>query len=109
MLFSSITNCISTFASNISVLCAIFHDSEFYFLNSLAFLKLVKIREFCAVLKLIIFAFVLPLHPAAQRHRTMTAWLLTSRPAEVRRLSNPLDFTHRLSNKHFLIWLFWDF
>jgi len=46
MLFFSITNCISTFASKISILSTIFHDIEFYFINSLAFLKFVKIHEF---------------------------------------------------------------
>ena len=46
MLFSSVTNSISMFASQISIVYAIFHDSEFYFKNSLAFLKFVKIREF---------------------------------------------------------------
>jgi len=31
MLFSSITNLVSTSASQISIPCVIFHDSEFYF------------------------------------------------------------------------------
>jgi len=51
------TNCISTFASQISILSIFFHDIEFYFFNSLAFLKFVKIEEFYEFLKFIIFAF----------------------------------------------------
>ena len=30
MMFYSITNCISTFASKVSILSVLFHDSEFY-------------------------------------------------------------------------------
>ena len=59
MLFSSITNCISTFASNISIPSVIFHVSEFYFQNSLARLKFVKIRGFCEFIKFIKFAFAI--------------------------------------------------
>jgi len=57
MLFSSITNCISTFASNISIPSVIFHVSEFYFQNSLARLRFVRIRGFCEFIKFIKFAF----------------------------------------------------
>ena len=53
MLFSSITNRISTFASKISILYVIFHDSEFYSWNLLgaAFLEFVKVREFYKIFK----------------------------------------------------------
>jgi len=40
ILFSSITNCISTFASKISILSVIFHDSEFSFLKFISILKI---------------------------------------------------------------------
>jgi len=52
-----ITNRISTFASKISFLFLIFHNTEFYFKNSLAFLKLVKIYKFYEFLKFIKYAF----------------------------------------------------
>ena len=46
------------FASNIFILSVIFRDSELYFFsNSLAFLKFVKIREFCDFFTFIKFAF----------------------------------------------------
>ena len=58
MLFSSMNNCSSTFASKISVLSIFFYDSELYFfINSLAFLKFVKVRKFYEFLKFIKFAF----------------------------------------------------
>ena len=57
MLFFSITNLISTFASKISILSTIFHDIEFYLKNSLAFLKFVKIQEFYDFFKFIKLAF----------------------------------------------------
>jgi len=47
-----ITNCISTFASNISILSVRFRDSEFYFLNSLAFLKFVKNSRILRIFKI---------------------------------------------------------
>ena len=56
MLISSITNCISTFASKLSILSVIFPDSEFHFKNLLALLRFVKIREFCEFLRIIQFA-----------------------------------------------------
>jgi len=61
--FSSITNCISTFASKNSALSVIFHDSKFYFKNLLAFLKFMKIGEFYEILKLIKFAFSVNAYP----------------------------------------------
>ena len=47
-----ISNCISTFASNISILSVSFRDSEFYFLNSLAFLKFVKNSRILRIFKI---------------------------------------------------------
>jgi len=57
MLFSYITNCISTYASKISILSVIVHDIEFLLLKFVSILKLVKVREFYEFLKFIKFAF----------------------------------------------------
>jgi len=50
MLFSSITYCISMFASNIFILSVIFRDSEFYFFFE--FLSIFKIRKNSRILRL---------------------------------------------------------
>jgi len=55
LLFPSITDCISTFASKISILSVIFHNSEFYFFKLIGILKIHKIRK--NFLKSLKFAF----------------------------------------------------